>query len=559
MRWIHPSETDFRRLILEKCSFWFGLIVAIGFTVRISLSSEQVPYLTAVINYGVALGLLTLSFVLKYKNNADVASITLIALLTTLGVNSCLSNGGMRAPISVIFVMLPVIGFLSSGRRAARFAFALSVLSLVFILVFEHYGLTRRVLDPDKYSYFKVFIYILCCVVTYVTGAIYDLMRVKNEKRLNEAIDELAAVKRDLEEAQVAAHIGSWHWDLEKNVMKWSRHLYDIFGLKPDIKPTFDLYLLRFGENEQDVMRNLLQKGKESQDYTFERTAKRLDGETINVLERVHLSVDKSTGQGRIYGTVQDITERRKSEEAINNQRATLAATAKMAALGEMAAGMAHEINNPVGIIYGKAKQLSLDLEAGSASQERIEKDLTSIINTTGRITKIISGLRAFSRNTVDDPLRREQLATIVKETLELCGERLRSHSIEISVNCDESIYVLCRSVQISQVIMNLISNARDAIFERDERWIYVTASQLGDLVTLEVVDSGHGIPDAVVAKMMQPFFTTKEVGKGTGLGLSISKGIMENQNGSLTYDPTSPHTRFVVTMQSAHRASNVG
>jgi C4-dicarboxylate-specific signal transduction histidine kinase len=103
--------------------------------------------------------------------------------------------------------------------------------------------------------------------------------------------------------------------------------------------------------------------------------------------------------------------------------------------------------------------------------------------------------------------------------------------------------------VQISQVLLNLISNACDAIAERDEKWIRIGAERKNGLVSIYVMDSGTGIPETVREKMFQPFFTTKEIGKGTGLGLSISTGILDAHNGSLSIDSTKPNTCFVVQL----------
>lgn len=233
----------------------------------------------------------------------------------------------------------------------------------------------------------------------------------------------------------------------------------------------------------------------------------------------------------------------------IKKQRLSLITSAKMSSLGEMAGGIAHEINNPLGIITTRANQLKLRLSMGKLDNERLVEDLTKIESTTARIAKIIKGLRSFSRDSEKDPMINASLKEIIQDTLELSGERFRSKSIEIKLDMPQDFTILCRPTQLSQVFMNLLSNSIDAIETLPQPWIRITTTQSNDLLKIIFTDCGNGIPEQVVEKMMQPFFTTKDIGKGTGLGLSISKGIVESHNGRLYYDAASKNTCFILEM----------
>lgn len=223
--------------------------------------------------------------------------------------------------------------------------------------------------------------------------------------------------------------------------------------------------------------------------------------------------------------------------------------SSKMMALGEMASGIAHEVNNPLMIILGKATQLKdLSLQ-GRLQPEKLRDDLDKIENTVVRISKIVKGLRAFSRNTEADPKQSVAFKGIVEETISLCGERIKKIGVAIDFNGTSEAQILCRSAEISQVVMNLLQNALEAIENLDDKWLRVEIREKKDLLLLKVTDSGPGIPTHVQEKMMQPFFTTKEVGQGTGLGLSISKGIVEEHGGILRYDPLASHTTFIVEL----------
>lgn len=238
-----------------------------------------------------------------------------------------------------------------------------------------------------------------------------------------------------------------------------------------------------------------------------------------------------------------------KRTKEIEENKAQLIHSSKMASLGEMAGGMAHEINSPLAIIMGKSSLLRRLLDRGNIDIEHFKNELKKIEQTTERISKIIQGLRAFSRNSESDSMENSNLKQIINDTVELCQERFKHDSIEIRIHCSETIFLQCKSSQISQILLNLLNNSADAIKKRNEKWIAIEASFNNNLITISVTDCGHGIANEIVAKMMEPFFTTKDVDKGTGLGLSISKGIAESHHGRLYYDPNYPNTRFILEL----------
>jgi PAS domain S-box-containing protein len=244
----------------------------------------------------------------------------------------------------------------------------------------------------------------------------------------------------------------------------------------------------------------------------------------------------------RFYATGRDITERKLDE-------LKLTYSAKMASLGEMAGGIAHEINNPLAIILGKVTNLKRLVTEPAVREEELVEELDSIERTGLRIAKIIRGLRAFSRNGDADPMNRVPLSRIVDETLELCSERLKSRHIDLYVTGDRDLVVSCRPSQLSQVLMNLISNSSDAIEALLSPWIRIDLTRTSTHLEFSVEDCGPGIDERIREKMMQPFFSTKEVGRGTGLGLSISKGIIEAHGGQLRYDDTGRNTKFIVEL----------
>ena len=223
--------------------------------------------------------------------------------------------------------------------------------------------------------------------------------------------------------------------------------------------------------------------------------------------------------------------------------------SAKMVSLGELATGIAHEINNPLSIIVGRTQILKSKVENIKNMREEdfetCSQNLNKIEETANLIAKIIRGLNAFSRNTENDPMTLHSVRAIINFAIELCDERLKSNQITIKVREGRDAEILCRDVQITQVLVNLINNSIDAVDKLDEKWIEISVSVAPKKVIISVIDSGKGIAPHLVDKIMQPFFSTKQIGKGIGLGLSISKGIAESHNGKISYEPIFENTKF--------------
>lgn len=219
----------------------------------------------------------------------------------------------------------------------------------------------------------------------------------------------------------------------------------------------------------------------------------------------------------------------------------------RMAALGEMASGIAHEINNPLQIIGSSAFTIQEKLKNENVDREALQKAADRIENTTYRIARIVTGLLNFARGERVQEREPYSIKAIVEGTLDLCRERSKVKGVRLGADQVQDVELFVRPTQISQIILNLVSNSLDAASEVDDKWIEIRGWYDGKKYQIEVTDSGRRIPTDVAEKMMQPFFTTKPVGRGTGLGLSISKGIIEEHGGRIYYDPSHPDTKFVV------------
>ncbi len=234
--------------------------------------------------------------------------------------------------------------------------------------------------------------------------------------------------------------------------------------------------------------------------------------------------------------------------DKLNQTQAQLVQSAKLASLGEMSAGVAHEINNPLTIINMRINQIQRYYKTNSLSEAEIDKFFKDIHKSSSRIIRIINSLRVFAKDTKEEPFSETTFNSVMEEVMELAYERLKYGGIKVNVvSSSNSIVFECRKVQIAHVLINLINNAFDAIKELKEKWVRIEGTETQDKIYIRVIDSGKGIPIEIADKIMQPFFTTKPIGQGTGLGLSVSLGIVENHNGSLTIDHNSPNTCFTL------------
>ncbi len=258
------------------------------------------------------------------------------------------------------------------------------------------------------------------------------------------------------------------------------------------------------------------------------------DGRTIYTNMRI--SPSEYLGKDALLVTSADITQRLLAEQQ-------LIQSSKMATLGEMATGIAHELNQPLSVIKTASSFLIKKVKKEEKIQEAILRTMAEEIDGhVDRASKIINHLREFGRKS---EVKKEsvQVNEALEKAVEIFSQQLKLREIEVIRDLQANLPpVLANSNRLEQVFINLLINARDAIEEKTEKTgerslskkIVLKTSAESDKVTIEIGDTGTGIPEAVLDKIFDPFFTTKKVGRGTGLGLAISYGIVQDYDGDI-------------------------
>lgn len=234
----------------------------------------------------------------------------------------------------------------------------------------------------------------------------------------------------------------------------------------------------------------------------------------------------------------------------IERERRTAERAEELANLGEMAAGIAHELATPIAALQGRVEMLEHSLESPPLDAGELRRAVRILASLGERMARLVRTVRSLGRNSSGDPFEPVTVERVVRDALALVEERLRRNDVEVRLGpLAGAVRIEGREAQLEQVLLNLIGNAADAVRELPERWMRLDVRETRETVEISVTDSGNGIPGAIRDRIMAPFFTTKPVGEGTGLGLSISRAIVESHAGRLSVDSDSPHTRFVISL----------
>ncbi|MGB2953387.1 MAG: ATP-binding protein [Gaiellaceae bacterium] len=273
------------------------------------------------------------------------------------------------------------------------------------------------------------------------------------------------------------------------------------------------------------------------------RQTERLDNSRralLHILQDSHESNlklgDSRKAMIHIMGDLRETTqEMERREQELRNKQEQLVQAGKLATLGELTTGVAHELNNPlnnIGLFVGNVIDR---VELGEFDKEHVVGDLERAMEQVRKATEIISHLRAFGR-AAPVTIERVDVDEVIERSLSLMQEQLRLRAIDVELDlCPDQLVVLGNPIQLEQVFINLLANARDALADSPRRTIRIASERKDETIKISVSDSGPGIPSGLEQRIFDPFFTTKEVGTGTGLGLSITYSIVQEHGGQVS------------------------
>jgi PAS domain S-box-containing protein len=286
------------------------------------------------------------------------------------------------------------------------------------------------------------------------------------------------------------------------------------------------------------MVEKLYEEGKIS---SWESYYLRKDNKVVPVEMSIVFLYNKEGGMTGAVGINRDITERKKAEKELRETTIQLVQSEKLSALGELTAGVAHELNQPLNGIKIISQSLLKDIEKGQFEEEELGQDLRDIVNQVDKMAEIIDHMRIFTRRSEGVPNEVIEVNSIVEGAFKFLGQQLRNHNIEVAEDLGSDLpKIVGDPIRLEQVFLNLISNARNAIEGggkekmRIDIRTYADNTNGGSSVVIEVKDNGSGVPEHIREKIFQPFFTTNAPGTGTGLGLSVSSKIIEEHQGRI-------------------------
>jgi signal transduction histidine kinase len=369
------------------------------------------------------------------------------------------------------------------------------------------------------------------------------LREAEERTELSRAEEALRRSEAYLAEGQRLSQAGSFGWSVSSGEMYWSRETFRIYECNPTAKVTLELVMRRAHPDDRAALHGLIDHAsREGMDLDYEHRLLLPDGSVKHVHVIARPVTDDSGGLGYI-GAVQDITQRRRADEALRHAQAELARVARLTTMGELTASLAHEINQPLTAIVNNGMAGLRWLKRDTPDLAEAEYAFQHIVQDAARAGDVIRGIRALAMKS-GPQLHRLEIDDVIQEVLALTRSELHRHGVALHTDlANGGRSVLGDRVQLQQVLLNLILNGIDAMKTVTDRARELTVSTaFSEPVSLLVAveDTGAGLDPAVAQRIFEPFFTTKS--DGLGMGLSICRSIVDAHGGRLWASPRAPH-----------------
>lgn len=359
----------------------------------------------------------------------------------------------------------------------------------------------------------------------------------KKSKDIININNDLKRILEILNETNSIAKVGGWDLDVETGDLNWTDETFKILEVDKTegSKPHLDEGLQLFTDEHKPIIDKAVNDAIEfGKPYSLELKALTAKGNELWVYTngRAHYEDGKVK---TLSGTIQNIDNRKKAEIQLEKERQVHIQQSKLLAIRELAAGVGHEINNALAISEGSLEQLKNEVY----KSPKIEKIIENIHNANYRIKRISEGLRKFSRH--DDNQVDFDIVEAIEESLSFVQNIYKNSGIDIKFinNNGREAFIHGNRGEIQQVLLNLLSNAKDAVDKKDKKEISISLENLESKAIIKVKDNGCGINESDKDQIFNAFYTSKEYGKGTGIGLSLSKKIVIDNQGKIYFNST--------------------
>ncbi|WAH36223.1 PAS domain-containing sensor histidine kinase [Alicyclobacillus dauci] len=348
--------------------------------------------------------------------------------------------------------------------------------------------------------------------------------------------NELRQSQEILAQAQCIAHVGNYTWDLVTNEIRSSNETMRIYGLPVNTVLSYDTMMAMIHPRDRTRVMEAIARSLNEPDVVHDTEIRviRSDGNIRMVHLHGSTHYDEFGQPVQMFGTVQDITDRKRTEEALRKSE-------KLAVAGELAAGMAHEIRNPLTTLKG-----FLDLIRTIESEEKREEYYRIMDGSIKQIELISGEMLALAKPQVKCLAERD-VTDILRTVVQLLNAEAILHDVEIHIEAPyRPIKIICDENQIKQVFVNITKNAIESMPSGGR--LTITMGEQDQLVTITFTDTGCGISNDRIRKLGEPFYTTKE--KGTGLGLMVSNKILADHHGHMSFESeVGKGTKVTVTL----------
>ena len=384
------------------------------------------------------------------------------------------------------------------------------------------------------YIYFFIILFLIL-----ISLIIYKHIKLlEKEKQLLVKNNELVKNKKKLDEVFEASGEGMWDWNIQTNHVDHNHTWYDILGLNSKRDFNTDISTLIHPEDKENVLRKIENTlNDNSKNYQSEHRLFKNNGEIVWVMDKG--SIVEWDGKGnplRMAGSFSDITERKNAQSKIEEQHKKLINSEKMASIGEMIGNIAHQWRQPLSVISTASTGIIIQKEHGLLKEDKLIEACNAINDNAQYLSKTIDDFRNFIKG--DSQSIKFDLKNDTTSFLKIIDSSIKNNHLDVILNLTENINIQGYPNELIQCFINIFNNAKDALVENNkegDRFIFISQETINTNVIIKFRDNAGGIPNDIIHKVFEPYFTTKHQSQGTGLGLHMTYNfIIDSMDGSI-------------------------